>query len=370
MVGERSLARDDTFHHDDQHNNCKCLPMPAKARQSWRLALSFAAASLSSACATSGAKPAVVSVEIGRHGEVAASWPRPSQEDAVEVSSAGIVSRLAATSDKLDRPASVAEEGQAGSWHQSLMRRNDVGYATNMQDMAYDTLQAAGPPGPQGPPGPPGMIVGPHGHPGPPGAIGAVGDPGPMGARGVNGSGQIGPFGKPGPKGAPGPTGIDGPEGPRGVWGAPGRSGDHPTEIEEWERSLDSYDGIVGALESHSDTLRNLLAKKAEAMDMKMNIIRMRIGALAYQTGTLRLLTKGHTLKLYQLLKAAGDEAAAAALLKGIHGDDIREALKLEAVAVDTMTQKEKCKDCSGAVIGSSMSAWLLTAFIAFQLWR
>lgn len=129
-------------------------------------------------------------------------------------------------------------------------------------DGGLEIVGDAGVPGPQGAPGPMGPIIGPHGFPGPPGAMGETGDPGPQGHMGVNGSGVLGLVGPPGPKGAPGPTGIDGPTGDRGVWGPPGAPGDQPQEIGEWETSLDSYDQIVSALETHSETLRDLMDKK------------------------------------------------------------------------------------------------------------
>merc|ERR1719482_1352977 len=125
-----------------------------------------------------------------------------------------------------------------------------------------------------------GPIIGPLGNPGAPGPLGAQGDPGPQGPMGVNGSGVLGVVGPPGPRGAPGPTGIDGPVGDRGIWGPPGTSGDQPQEIGEWETSLDSYDGIVGALETHSETLRDLMEKKQEIIQNRMQTLRMRLAAL------------------------------------------------------------------------------------------
>jgi len=206
-----------------------------------------------------------------------------------------------------------------------------------------------GPPGPRGSPGPMGAIIGPHGFPGPPGALGPRGDPGPQGPLGVNGSGIMGLVGPPGPKGAPGATGIDGPVGDRGVWGPPGTGGDQPREIGEWEQGLDSYDGIVSALETHSETLRNLMDAKHEKVQDRMQALKMRLAALANGTVSLQLLSKAMVGQMSGLAKQGEGMSFNAAHLRKLFTGEVREAEKLESVATDEQVAKEKCKDCGEA---------------------
>lgn len=316
-----------------------------------------------------------IAIEVGRHGDVAAAsanrqqvaMAAPSTSGIVELSSSGAVTRIdgappnpRGTERRSKEANDAAHVAPAANGPVVKTQPPTVG---SLQETS-ELVGVPGPPGPKGPPGAPGSLIGPHGFPGPPGPIGAQGDPGPQGPIGVNGSGVLGFVGPPGPKGSPGPTGVDGPVGERGVWGPPGRSGDHPMEIEEWERTLDSYDGIVSALETHSESVRNLLEKKADIMDTKIGIMRMRLAGLAYETGTLHLMTKGQQIKLYKLLKATGDEVAAAAALHGIYGSDVRDAKKLGAVAADEMAAAEKCKNCNGARgIGFPLGA-MLCAFV------
>jgi len=222
-----------------------------------------------------------------------------------------------------------------------LMKSDDGGL-----DIVGDDI---GPPGPRGAPGPMGAIIGPHGFPGPPGALGPRGDPGPQGPIGVNGSGIMGLVGGPGPKGSPGPTGIDGPVGDRGVWGPPGTGGDQPREIGEWEQGLDSYDGIVSALETHSETLRNLMDKKQEMAQGRMEALKMRLAALSNGTVSLALLSKAMVGQMSGLAKQGEDMSFNAAHLRKLFTGEVREAEKLSSVAADEQLAKEKCKDCAAA---------------------
>jgi hypothetical protein len=109
---------------------------------------------------------------------------------------------------------------------------------------------------------------------------------------------------------------------------------------------LDSYDGIVGALETHAGSLRSLLESKADDQERKLTIIRYRLMKLAEKTGTIQLLSKDQQLKLVDLLKAAGLSADGAARLRSVNGDDVREANKLSAVAADTLHRKRECENC------------------------
>jgi len=109
------------------------------------------------------------------------------------------------------------------------------------QDRADGEVNTPGPPGPRGPPG---AVIGAHGLPGAHGEPGRTGEPGAEGPMGANGTGTMGIMGPPGPRGAPGPTGYEGPRGPEGNWGHPGLPGDHPAELQQWETTLDSYDGL------------------------------------------------------------------------------------------------------------------------------
>jgi len=200
--------------------------------------------------------------------------------------------------------------------------------------------------GPPGPPGPPGQIIGPMGAPGLPGPQGPQGVPGIQGPRGVNGSNVLGPMGPPGARGAPGPTGIDGPTGPRGVWGPPGMPGDAPAEMQEWEQALDSYDQIVSALETHSESLRDLMEKQHDDMREKLSNIRMRLAALTNNTVSLEMLSKAIVKHLNSDDYIAGQTATEAGHLAHLFTADLREAQKLNEVAKNAQLQKILCKDC------------------------
>jgi hypothetical protein len=246
--------------------------------------------------------------------------------------------------------------------YEARLLRKDSSSGDNL-----NTLDLNGDPGPQGPPGPMGPIIGPHGFPGPPGAMGPQGDPGPEGPLGVNGSGVLGLVGPPGPKGAPGPTGIDGPNGDRGVWGPPGAPGDQPQEIAEWETSLDSYDGIVSALETHSETLRDLMDKKYGTVQDRMQVLKMRLAALANGTVSLEMLSKAMVSQMGGVAKQGQEVAFNAAHLRKLFTGDYREAEKLASVATDTQLQKEKCKNCGEDVEALATSSHLsMLVILAF----
>jgi len=204
-------------------------------------------------------------------------------------------------------------------------------------------------PGPRGPPGPYGPIIGPHGYPGAPGVIGTQGDPGPQGPIGVNGSGVLGAVGPVGPRGAPGPTGVDGPTGDLGMWGPPGRSGDAPPEISEWENSLDSYDGIVSALETHSETVRSVMEAKHTKMTERAQALRLRLAALSNGTVSLAMLSNAMVEQMNAVGADGQAQAFNAAHLRKLFTGDTLEAQKLAAVAMDAQLAKAKCKNCEGA---------------------
>jgi len=236
-----------------------------------------------------------------------------------------------------DEPASLTVNTKG-----SMMR-----VETPTRSALIDVVDAGGAPtGPPGPPGPMGPIIGPHGMPGYTGPMGPQGDPGSQGPMGANGSGILGQVGPPGPRGSPGPTGIEGPSGDKGNWGPPGYPGEQPREIGEWETSLDSYDGIVSALETHSESLRDMMGKKSDLIDDDMEDLKMRLSKLANGTVSLSLLSKAMVSEMEKTAKEGGITAWEAAHMKGISLKDAREAEKLEAVALDTKVAAKKCKDC------------------------
>lgn len=248
------------------------------------------------------------------------------------------------------REALAEQLALAGSNSASLVEKE-----TDEQAQASDpgaagvTPCAGGPPGPPGPPGPYGSIIGPHGMPGPPGVEGAQGDPGVVGPIGVNGTGVLGVVGPPGPRGAPGATGVDGPTGDRGTWGMPGVGGDQPAEIGEWETGLDSYDGIVSALETHSETLRNMMDKKQDLVVDRMEALKMRLSALANGTVNLATMSKAMIGQLNGVATAGEGTSYNAAHLRKLWTGEVREAEKLEVVATDEKIQRAACKDCADA---------------------
>lgn len=326
-------------------------------------------------------------VEVGKHGDIikrVAVRPRPGQipgRATADVSSSGVVNIEETNILEL-----TSEEAQTGRAQQTgLMRRSEPGFPSSFEEQApmagptmplqADNATAPTAPagssdnvGPPGPPGPPGYMTGPHGMPGRPGIMGQTGDPGPIGARGVNGSDIIGLVGPPGRKGAPGATGVEGPRGVPGGYGPPGLPGDQPHEIAQWETSLDSYDSIVTALRTHTDSINDLLAKKNDQIDQRLSKIRARLTNLASSTGALAHLTKEQQANLAQLFKAAGVQATDAAYLHRINTGDVREAEKLWGVATDTLVQKRKCKDCKGASARSLLSNAVLFTLVSVLL--
>lgn len=226
-----------------------------------------------------------------------------------------------------------------------------------------------GSPGPQGPPGPMGAIIGPHGFPGAPGQMGEKGNPGPQGHRGVNGTGILGQMGATGANGAPGPTGVDGPRGEQGPWGPPGAPGDQPRELAEWETNLDSYDAIVAALETHSETLRDKMDKKHEMVGDKIQQLRMRLASLANGTVSLNMMSKEMVKQMNGVAKAGEETSFNAAHLRKLFTGGVREAEKLASVAADTELAKEKCKDCKeNSAWSSHVSALVILGFAC--VWR
>lgn len=203
-----------------------------------------------------------------------------------------------------------------------------------------------GAPGPQGPPGPAGPIIGPIGYPGASGPMGDKGEPGQPGPPGVNGAGVIGKVGPQGPRGAPGPTGINGPRGERGLYGMPGAPGEQPKEIGEWETSLDSYDGIVTALETHSESLRNMMDKKHESVEGRMQQLRQRLATLGNGTVTLEKLSNAMVEQMNGVAGAGEKVSFDAAHLRKLWTGEVREAEELEKVATDEQIAKRKCKSC------------------------
>lgn len=236
------------------------------------------------------------------------------------------------------------------------------------------------PAGQPGPPGPYGAILGPHGQPGPPGAQGETGDPGRDGPRGVNGTSLFGAVGPPGPKGAPGPTGIEGKPGPQGVWGPPGTPGEAPVAIGEWEASLDSYDGIVGKLETNSENLRNLMETKHEQVEDRMQALRLRLAKLANGTVSLSLMSKSMVAMAKKLASAGSDITFDASHMRKLFTGDIRTAEKLASTAADSIVAHEKCEDCkeaegekseikNSAAWSSQLSALLAFGFTLLHWW-
>jgi len=266
----------------------------------------------------------------------------PAGHSSMEVHANG---RLMRTESPIVDPVEVSEDAAPAS----LLEKEQAGHGVDFEA----ALEVPGPNGEPGPPGPMGSIIGPHGFPGGPGSIGEQGDPGIQGPLGANGSGVLGFVGPPGPKGAPGPTGIDGPFGDRGPWGPPGTGGDQPAEIGEWETGLDSYDGIVTALETHSETLRNMMDKKQELIQDRMENLKVRLSTLANGTVNLELLSKSMVGQLDGVAKAGEGVAYNAEHLRKLWTGDVREANKLASVATDEKIVQLNCKNCKGGILES-----------------
>lgn len=240
----------------------------------------------------------------------------------------------------------------------------------NMPSMLMRKQADGGDPGPPGPPGPPGAIIGPHGLPGPPGPEGPQGDPGPIGIRGVNGSSILGIMGDKGPTGPSGRTGFDGPRGERGMFGPPGPPGDQPAEFVQWESTLDSYDQIVTALESHSEALRSLMEKKLDMVDIRMGNMKQRLTTVGNGSQSLEMLSKGLVAQMNGVAWNADNAAYRAAHLRHLDTSNLREAEKLESVATEEKTAGEACKNCNGGAVrtGIHFGALLFSALHLFKL--
>jgi len=217
-----------------------------------------------------------------------------------------------------------------------------------------------------GPPGVMGPLKGVPGMPGAPGPIGQQGEPGPPGLPGAKGAGIMGLAGHAGPRGLPGPSGYDGDEGDNGPAGPVGPPGEQPHEMEEWETSLDSYDGIVTALETHSEKLRDVMSKKEKKMAGRMTNLTTRLAKLAAGAVSLKELSKHIVKNLLSVEKDGHKSAFDAAHLAAIKHDDVREAIKLESVKIDQTVAAEKCKDCSS---GWSSSVSLLVTLGLAAVW-
>merc|ERR1719333_1236868 len=77
------------------------------------------------------------------------------------------------------------------------------------------------------------------------------------------------------------------------MFGPPGPPGDQPPEFVQWEATLDSYDQIVAALETHSEALRDLMDKKLDMVDARMTRLKQRMQNVGNGSQTLEMLSKG-----------------------------------------------------------------------------
>jgi len=127
-------------------------------------------------------------------------------------------------------------------------------------------------------------------------------------------------------------------------------------EIGEWETGLDSYDGIVTALETHSETLRNMMDKKQTLIEDRMSNLKTRLADLANGTVSLELLSKGMVAQLDGVARAGEGTSYNAAHLRKLFTGDIRESNKLAQVATDEAVAALKCKDCQNSGIVSAVT--------------
>merc|ERR1719440_1507151 len=156
----------------------------------------------------------------------------------------------------------------------------------------------------------------------------------------------MGPLGAPGQPGAPGATGTGGGKGDIGPWGPPGPTGDAPAAMAEWETSLDSYDGIIAGLETHSEKLRNLLETKQDNSESKMQELRIRLAKIANGSVDLQLMSKGMIAQMSGLARKGHELAYNATHLRKLFTGEIRDAEKLAAVEGDMVANAMKCEDC------------------------
>jgi hypothetical protein len=139
--------------------------------------------------------------------------------------------------------------------------------------------------------------------------------------------------------------------------------------MQEWEQALDSYDQIVTALETHSESLRDLIESKHDAMQDKMAKIRMRLSTLTNGTVNLEMLSKAVVKHLNSDNWVAGQTATEAGHLAHLFSGDLREAQKLNAVARDAATAAKKCKDCAENLAnpGVQISVFALASIAALR---
>lgn len=216
-------------------------------------------------------------------------------------------------------------------------------------ETALSGEEDSGPEGPPGPPGPPGPIIGPMGRNGPPGPPGPDGVPGPQGPPGVAGVGYMGVVGGVGRRGNPGNTGPDGPPGPPGPYGRYGPPGEHPSDIEAWEVALESYNTIVGALENHSDNLRNLFDEKADLIDARLEGINLRLSLLGQDSQDVAAFMRQTNDQNQHTLQNAEAVASGIGHMNQNGAKDLRQAERLVGVETEEKVANEKCKDCMGA---------------------
>lgn len=255
-----------------------------------------------------------------------------------------------------------AVEGPAGTGEKPLMRRvvkHSPPAEVLLDQGQHVSKRLSGDPGPPGPAGAPGPVIGPQGWPGPPGLQGSKGVSGSEGNRGENGTSHMGPMGLPGPAGKVGPHGVDGQKGENGPWGPPGVSGEAPKEIGEWEASLDSYDGIVGGLETHSEALRDALQTKAEDIDTRMQTLRIRLAKIANGTVSLNLLSRGMLAQMQGLASAGQELAFNSAHIRKLFTGELRDAEQLATVGTDEIAAHERCHDCEKEKENSAWSTQL-----------
>jgi hypothetical protein len=136
--------------------------------------------------------------------------------------------------------------------------------------------------------------------------------------------------------------------------------------MQEWEQSLDSYDQIVTALETHAENLREVMESKHDAMQDKMSKIRLRLSALTNNTVNLEMLSKAVVKHLNSDNWVAGQSATEAGRLAHLFSGDLREAHRLNAVARDAHTFAKRCKNCidNFSERGAQVSVFLLASSI------
>lgn len=134
---------------------------------------------------------------------------------------------------------------------------------------------------------------------------------------------------------------------------------------------MDSYDGIVSALETHSEALRDLMDKKAEMTSDRMMVLRMRLASLANGTVSLAMLSKAMVAQMGGVAGAASGTSFDAAHLRSLFTGEVREAEKLASVATDEQVAKEKCKDCAenGGVAPPAHLSMLVALGLACARW-